>query len=494
MKLCRRATAWLLISVILLACFSSCSGVDEDDSSKVTGNAGSVTDPVENSETGIQNATDAIKSFKQTDYDGATFSIWASNVVVAGNIVIQQVPGDTETGERINDALITRDNLVEDYYKISIEYNLIEPETSTELYDRASKSILSNESVVDLMLCNMCQNAKNFVNESLTYDMNDVNAIDLSQPWWHQQALEDLKINGHVYLATGDITPRYVYSPYTILFNKKLFDQYQIDYPYDMVREGTWTMDELEKIIKNTYQDLNNNGAIDINDFYGYAMDGEFYQYYNAFGETAMKIENDEAVINCTSEAAMNKLISIAEFFEDQTIWRNSGLYDHVEIFTADRALMTPQTACNYMLFVDMNSDFGVLPCPKYDVTQESYHAWVNPWIATAAMIPKTVADISRTGQITESLAAVGRYTVTPAAYEVTLLTRQLRDEDSVEMLKIAAEGSMYDLAAFFGWGNFTGSLSTELGKGSGSIASMIESKSKVAIKAAQKTLAAVEK
>ena len=127
--------------------------------------------------------------------------------------------------------------------------------------------------------------------------------------------------------------------------------------------------------------------------------------------------------------------------------------YDEVPIFKNGRAMMIPQTASNLVMYRDMDYDYGILPLPKYDLAQTEYYSFAQTWCSSVVIVPKSNLDLERTGMIIEALGAVGRYTSTPAQYDVTLKTKFTRDEYSVQMLDLIYENQRYDFGYFYNWG-----------------------------------------
>ena len=89
--------------------------------------------------------------------------------------------------------------------------------------------------------------------------------------------------------------------------------------------------------------------------------------------------------------------------------------------------------------------DIGLVPYPKYDVTQPDYLSRVENSAVTA--IPITARDPDRTSVIVEALAVESYNYVLPAFYEITLMSRYSRDSESAFMLDIAFAGRRFDLA-----------------------------------------------
>ena len=102
-----------------------------------------------------------------------------------------------------------------------------------------------------------------------------------------------------------------------------------------------------------------------------------------------------------------------------------------------------------------METDFGILPPPKFDENQANYYAAVDAWCMSAVSVPITVEDKEKTGLILETLAYESRYTLLPAYYYINLKTKFARDEESREMIDIILTNRLYDLGDIYYWGGF---------------------------------------
>ena len=90
-----------------------------------------------------------------------------------------------------------------------------------------------------------------------------------------------------------------------------------------------------------------------------------------------------------------------------------------------------------------MDTDFGILPLPKYDENQEKYET-LN-W-SGFMVIPATAGDLEMVGTVVENLGYLNDKIVLPAFYEILLGQKISRNEESSQMLDIIFEGSVYDL------------------------------------------------
>ena len=103
--------------------------------------------------------------------------------------------------------------------------------------------------------------------------------------------------------------------------------------------------------------------------------------------------------------------------------------------------------------FFQMETDFGILPLPKYDEAQEDYITFVNP-AGSCLTVPITVASVERSGIVLEAMASESYRYLTPAYYNTALQQKYTRDNESAEMLDLLLQNRVYDLAMIYSWGN----------------------------------------
>jgi len=102
-----------------------------------------------------------------------------------------------------------------------------------------------------------------------------------------------------------------------------------------------------------------------------------------------------------------------------------------------------------------METDFGILPYPKLEVSQPQYYSPINSWHVGFICVPLVQEDSVRTAVILESMAAESLYTLQPAYYDMNLYGKFTRDEESRDMLDIIFSATMYDIGEVFNFGNF---------------------------------------
>ena len=387
------------------------------------------------------------------DYSGYTFNIYTSNRINQ-TLEAQQVPYEEDTGEVLDDSLRKRDNLVIDYYNINLSYIFIDDMGT--MAQTAKKSVLAGDNAFDFGIVDLQLSGKALSETGAVWDFAKFPNVDLNNPWWSKYALNDLMIDGKFYLPVGDITPRNVLSPYLLMFNKKLFEDAGIPLPYQTVLDGNWTLDELAAILKGQTRDLDGDGKMTENDQYGLFSEWlACMGFLKSMDCSLIGIENGNPVVAVNDERSLSVIQKLTELYNTADIYMKKGYntYDEVPIFKNARAMMIPQTASNIVMYRDMDYDYGILPLPKFDTAQSEYYSFAQTWCSSVVAVPKSNPELERTGMVIEALGAVGRYTSTPAQYEMTLKNKFTRDEFSVQMLDLIYKNQRYDFGYIYNWG-----------------------------------------
>lgn len=155
--------------------------------------------------------------------------------------------------------------------------------------------------------------------------------------------------------------------------------------------------------------------------------------------------------------------------FDERLTFNSSGSSDgwaSDTLFAADQGLFLMRPInCTEKLRETMESDFGILPLPKYNDEQEDYRSPVQCYGGSVISVPLNVADASRTGVILEALSAESRYTLIPAFYDIVLDEKNTRDEESKEMLDIILNTRIYDVGVFYDFAHFPNDFVMVTGK-----------------------------
>ncbi|MHB1152172.1 MAG: hypothetical protein ACYCWE_15695 [Eubacteriales bacterium] len=452
----QKTTILILALILTLTFISSCANdkVKTDDTAAAT--------ETETPETeAVLGASNVLDLFESIDYGGYALNILTTNNINS-SLPSRTAHDNTLTGDIVNDALFNRDLSVGQKYNITVGYTLAAYDGG-DIVNMAKKSITAGDDAYDFIIgdiANVCAGLA----AGFATDMGNVPNLDFEQPWWNSYINSSTKIAGHNFYAVGDISPRNMSSAYVMMFSLDLFDDYSYTYPYQTVRDGKWTLDEMTKIIKGTAQDIDGDGKMTLTDSFGMISDGSAgWCMYIGCGGTFVELDEDSLLkITCNTERSEAVVSKLGNFFAAEDVDKLAdSLYGPAERFMKEQGLFLPQTAVNLSMFTDCEMDFGILPMPKLDEAQENYRTFANFWCLAGVVIPKTSGDLERTGTLIEALTALSRFTSTEAAYEITLLVKQTRDEESIEMLKLATDNLVLELGALYNWGGITQTMET---------------------------------
>ena len=379
-----------------------------------------------------ENVPDTLPS--DLDYSGKTFTIYHSD---KRNWTPQIKGGDELTGEVVTDAVIESNLSVSERLNVDLQYY---PEPTGDWDTVATlvgNLIMANDDSFDVYMgeqYGMAQTAtKGYYRNVL-----ELPYLDFEQPWWNTTFMENLQISkdNRVFM-TGDFSLTTLFQLFVQYFNKNLYNDLfgNPDDLYSLVLEGKWTLDVMREKIEAAYIDLNGDGQADPEDQLGYVA----YQTYSTVdpfmycGDIPYTSFGDDGriVINMNQERAVTLTEKVVNLFNQK------GSYTvNTSPFVVGKSLFCNGVLGNASGFRDMADDFGFLPSPKLDETQEAYRNLVGDCVLLTA-IPVTCTDAEMAAAVLEALNAQTYRTVTPAWYEVNLKMKYSRDMISADIIDL---------------------------------------------------------
>jgi len=357
---------------------------------------------------------------------------------------------EEETGDIINDAVYRRNETVKSLFNI----NISSFESSTDSGTDALNNILAGDDQYDVIFPH-ARTASSYALQNSVVNFHNVNTIDLTKEWWAQDIIDSCSVNNHLYVLDGDISTRRLYYAYTVFFNKDIFDELGLDYPYAMVKNGEWTFDAFAKLVKQGAKDLNGDGLMnEKNDQYGYfAVDwfGPFSVMYS--GGVRIYEKNTRGIPELSLNSAKTTKI-FSEYFnlansEDVFMRLDQVRIPSSDLFRDGRAMFADKSLGDAKHLRDMSAEFGILPFPKF--ASDDVYSTIIGGGSSLMIMPITVEDYDKTGKIIEALCALGSRDVIPAFYDVSLKTKFSRDAESEEMIDIIKNSLTYDLGYLSG-------------------------------------------
>ncbi len=411
-------------------------------------------------------------NFKSADYEGNEFTF----LVIKHSDIIKDYYGgafidaETLTGGKVNDAVFERNHAVEKKYNVEI---VEKAEVNGDPAQILQQYIMSGDFVFDVVYgwgykLGAC------ITENYLGDFNNLTDADFTQEYWSPSTIEDLTVDDRLFLSQNEISMNVLDWASFLFYNKTMAADRNIESefgsPYEMVEEGTWTYDKFLKMVQGASADLDGDGSITRNDFFG-LLDG------NGIGTGALQncgvyytTKNDDGSYDLSfySEKTLGIIDMVYEVYSNdkyvkdfEDIWNepgssSDGFDDEWQYarsyFATDHALFCGGSAniTSEQAFRDMDSEYGVLPFPKYDVNQENYNATLDP-LASMFALPSTertdIGSWERTGIILEYMAYKSHEILLPAYYYEVLQGQRMDDERDREMLDIIRQNVHYEFA-----------------------------------------------
>ena len=428
-----------LLAASALCAFTACG---KQQPTVDTGDAAPTADTVSpDAESAADGETvDYLSDLSDERFDGYNFRILTRKTHTSDQYL------EEDSADLVESATYRRNQQVQEMYGITITAS----ESSDSNYDTSAlNSILAGDDAYDIIFTHS-RAAFTYAVQGAAYNINDISSIHLDRPWWSQDISDSCNINGHLYVLDGDISSESLGATMCMFFNKRIFDELGFDYPYDLVKEGDWTFDEFSYLAKKGGKDLNGDGVLTAaDDQFGFRAE-EWESPMNILYTGGQKIYDKDDSGKLVLSLYSTKTVKIYdEFFslfnnEACILFSKSSSWEGSDMFSEGRAMFTDTELRHAKTMRNMDDDFGILPYPKFD-EDDSYTTASNGG-THLLIIPITVADVERTGAITEALCAIGSRDVIPAFYESSLKTKYARDEESEDMIDIIRAGRIYDI------------------------------------------------
>jgi hypothetical protein len=420
------------------------------------------------------------------DFDSYNFRIMSDSGLVFNQT---EYFAEEQSGDLINDVIYLRNRTIEDKYNISISFT-----EDTGMTTTVKKNVMAGDDFCDIFTINATSDIFLYGREKYLYDLNTLASLDLAQPWYDQRIQKDYAVYGKLFCINGDFTIREDLREMSVTYDKKLYTEYNFDNPYEFVNSGTWTLDKMEEMSKMVTKDLNGDGVLDRNDQWGLMTELSAGWYlYLASGDKTIKYEGNSYVVDIGSERMFNIFDKVLTFISDKSlaicmddgtvktdlenVWKEA-----TRMFSNDQVLFRTGTFGDTVDLRNMKTDFGILPIPKYEESQDGYYCMVHS-DCHPICIPITVEDSERTALIFEALSYESMFTLRPAFYETFLDEKILRDEESTKMIDILFSSKVYDLDWVNGITGLSSVVSSVVQTGNNNLASKTASIQKSAQK-----------
>ena len=405
-----------------------------------------------------------------------------------------------QKADPVDDAIYTRNRNIESKYNIVIEQIRVNYEDLNKTVANVAQSGGNDYDLVVLPTTDAPISATN----GYFSDLGTLPYINLEKPWWNKKVGDNFSIGGRTFFTVSDLILMDKDHTCHLLYNKKVamaVGAPSSDALYKAVNDGKWTWDMFKELTRDVYMNLDGTGKINYaTDRFG--VNSAVWWFSTAlmagFNETIIRKDiEDMPYLSCKTEKFMDAYVSVVNFAADKkNIARMSLDYTPTEevpnTFERDGALFSGSHLSSLRSFRNMESDFALLPMPKWDESQDTYYSLVLDSLCIA--IPVSSEDVSRSAFILEALTAESARLVNPAYYKISLEGKFIRDEESKDMLDIILENRVADICySIYNWGGFTETMRNAFRVDNINIASILEKNENRIMNGMGKTIDAYE-
>lgn len=489
----KKATALLMALLLcsltlLISCGDSRADTTTTTTSAASDATGSQTDaPV------VEQPKSPFDELKKENLGGYVFNILYP---VADNC-FNDFLAETQTGDIQNDAVFARNLAVKEALNIDIKLDYC---AINDVNTKAKQQFMAGDNSYDMFGGH--RNSLPLAYEGYLYDLAQVSTLSLDEEWWDQGYKEAMTMNDSLYTIIGDMSISSLLFVSSLCFNKALFDTHKMEYPYQAVKDGKWTYEALNQLVVGSAVDLNNDGKItsdaDLLGITGWAYESSYSMFYSSGFTFVNRDANGAYEMNYNQE----KLTDITEktvglWISDDAHMAQGTAADHEDLyaifpqgrsFFADICLSKIGT-----FFTGMKDDYGIVPLPKYDESQDRYYSYAGYTIPIAFMTANN-PDPERTGLIMEAFSRASYVMVTPDMLEVVTKLKNVRDDDSAQMIDLILRNKIFDAAHFFKISGFCDLPFNMISSGATNVTTRIKSIAKPAKNQLEKIQASFDK
>ncbi len=454
--------ALLLTASVLLACGpgSEDSGEDPDqDPSK---------DPI-GDQSGDQSGDqtddkddeiDYLLTVEQEDFDKETYTILAR-----ADKVYELDPEEDEAISLMEKAVFNRNARVEEYLNVEIlNYPVAGDWNNSGVFiSTLAASVATTDNAFQLAATQSAYNAGITMNDQY-YNIRDYESnIQLDAPWWSASWVDNATINNKLFFLIGDASLSMWEQLYAVFFNRTMAEDRKdvVGDLYQQVRDYEWTIEIMAMLAEEFYTD-DGDDTKNQADTFGLMTNVHSLRVMATTCDLPFARRNEQGtfdLIFMDDEHSERVTEVYAALFD--LVYNNDGTFFEggsgkdsnydvlIPIFSENRALMFTGTLTEAEKLRHAEIQFGIIPFPLYDDSQEEYLAHSGD-DATSFGIPASSANPEMGLKVLDALSAQGKYAVVPAYYEVVLQGRVAQDPDSKQMLDLIRQNLYFNFGYIY--------------------------------------------
>jgi hypothetical protein len=431
-----RPVALLLVLLVLFSAIACTKDQDQESDTTTPG--------IDNGTTTAPETDEPAPDLPEVKFSGKKITFLEREIEPGNNIDVYfyEIYGEN-SGETMSNATYERTLLVSEKYDIEIESVRM---LNNSIYQSFINTYNADEHLYDVLHANGGNTLSLAINGYLL-DMNTVPYVNYDAPWWMGMVMDATSISNVNAFAIGYTNVHSFMAVTAVYFNKGLVEDLTLESPYQLVKDGKWTIDTMYKYCATAVSDLNGDGVMNADDRYGIIFNAYAWApfFYGSGLCIVEKDTDDIPYLNFGDDKVYDALAKVVDFLADTEVQACASWMDLGEMsvkFQNGYSMFYVQLMYAVMQLRSGDLDFGILPAPKLDEGQDGYYSYIHNK-SSYTSVPKNNKDLEMTGVLLEDMAYHSYKIVRPAFFDIMLDGKVARDEDSWEMLDIV-HSNMY--------------------------------------------------
>ncbi len=386
-----------------------------------------------------------LPSADEVNGGGESFDVFLAYGVFDADYIVEE-----ETGDTIKDIIYQRNKEVENYFDIEFVFSPGNIWSSNSAATPQIRSLIQSGDDTYEVFINVQHAGMPLVYEDLFVEWTEnMPYANLDNPWWYQNVKRDLNFGDNIYVMVGDYNFHALKASGAIAFNKTIMDELEMEYPYQLVKDGEWTIDKFIELVKKGQKDLNGDGIIKPEDdrigFSGWKWEMVPAMFVGMGGSPVAKDDDNLPTLNINNERTFTIIDKLIELYDSGNgAWDGGNTYGvSSTMFKESRLLFHDTTLTGLPSLRDLEDDFGAVPYPKLDEDQEDYYSRIVNF-SSLTYIPVTNNKLELTSAVLEYMAYISHQNLIPAFYDEILNIKTARDFETEEMIDIIREGARF--------------------------------------------------
>lgn len=424
MKYLLKAPAFLLVVSLVLSVYS-CEDSIENDTEVIT----ETTTP--------ETEKPYLDNLGEYNFDGADFTMLVRETRV------NDIAPDEATGDVVSDAIYNRNVKIAERFNVNILVETLSDD-SNMWNSTLDGEVMAGSDAYDVVMPDYWWGCET---RGLFLDLHDYDDIfEFDQPWWTAGWNDNAEIYGQLYSAVGSMSLDIFKNQNVIFFNKELVDSLKLGNIYEIVESGDWVLDRFNEFIALGSSDINGDGELTLGDDqlgYACALQAGRAMLASAGMQIATRAEDGAWEYNFMNERFVDRYGAIFNLINNN----KSVIYDTTQslenIFKGGRLLFLGASIGSTDLLRDMEIDYGIIPMPKMDESQENYVTYNYGTSYSAILL--TAGNPEMSAVMLEALNAESYKSVVNVYYDTALKDKYSRDEESRKMIDLINSNCFFD-------------------------------------------------